>query len=621
MNTTRQFRMLATIGLIVVSLFAVLGLRLADIQVRRHDELRVKADRFTRTRRYTEPWRGELLDCRGRTLATSLPVKTVFADLTVCSNRIPEVAAAIARPLGMTPNEVAGVLQGALPGPPSPTNATPAKAIRLQRSVPTWGWEALTNALAQADFGLPRESADRRQRFAKERLRRRAVFARDDQVRVCPLTNVLGQVLGFVLPGPGGIGLRGAAGLELSLDHLLAGVRGVCVSAQDAAGRELPFGRTRWTPAVDGSDVQLTIDAAIQQIVERELASAVARHQPRNASVIVLRPQTGEIVAWASSPRANPTDPAAGPSDVWKICGLSDRLEPGSVLKLLVVAGAFEHGSATLDRHLFCERGRLVFRGGSLRDHGAYGSLTVREIVVKSSNVGAAKLAFELGPERLHEVFLRFGLGQPTGVPLRGETPGYLPLAKNCTPQALACAAIGQGLAVSQLQLTLAVAALANHGRLMRPLLVKEIRSPEGKPTYQACPVVVRQAVRPAVAEAVLEAMRGVLLPGGTGTRAQPKYHSAGGKTGTAQRANQRGYIPGSYTAWFVGFAPATAPQLVVSVVLDEPHQGYYGGDVCAPLFAAVVDQIAPRLGIPADRGVGNATRSLAKSSLTDSGL
>lgn len=614
MNTTRQYRVLALMGVVGSVFFGIVALRLVDIQVWRHDELRIKAERFTRTCRYSEPWRGEVLDCRGRTLATGLPVKTVYADLTVCSNRFEEVAAVIARPLGMTQDRVAEVMRRAAQGN-GPDSSRAAKAILLQRSLPLWGWENLTNALAQADFRLPSEPANRRQRLARERLRRRAVFARDDQVRVYPLTNVLGQVLGFVQPGPDGVGLKGVAGLELSLDSLLAGVRGVCVSEQDVAGRELPFARSQWTPAVDGSSVELTIDAAIQQSVERILADAVMRHEPRCASVIVLRPKTGEILAWASSPPANPVRPAEGPIDIWRIPGLSDQLEPGSVLKVLVVAAAFEHGSATPDLQYFCEHGRMMFQGGSLRDHAPYGTLTVRDIIAKSSNIGAAKIALGVGPERLREVLLRFGLGQRTVLPLRGETPGYLPSADKLTRLVLARAAIGQGLAVSQLQLTLAVGALANNGWLMRPLLVKEVRAPDGKPSFQASPVAVRQAVRPAVAQAVLELMRGVIRPGGTGTAGQPRLYSAGAKTGTAQKANQHGYMRGAYTSWFVGFAPATDPELVVSVMFDEPRRGYYGGEVCAPLFGAVVDEVGPRLGIRADLDTGHRVGNLASRS------
>jgi cell division protein FtsI/penicillin-binding protein 2 len=474
--------------------------------------------------------------------------------------------------------------------------------VVVRRQVLPWEWVALTNALGLESFGwgLDRLTPEDRRRL--DRLRRRAVFAEEGQMRVYPLTNLLGSVLGFVGAGTNGCSVLGAGGIEWALQSELAGTVGVCISEQDAAGNERPDRRVYYRPCTNGNHVVLAVDVQVQQIAERALAAAAARHNPRYAAVLVLRPRTGEILGWAEVPEVSPQYPGQGPAETWRIHGAGDRLEPGSVGKVLTLAAGLNEGLIRLDDRVYCERGRFPWAGLVLHDHGAHGWLTVREAFARSSNIGFAKLALLLGPERLYGYLTNFGLDRATGIGLPGEAAGYLPRLAEWTSVTLTRAGIGQGIALTQLQLTLAVGAMGNEGRLMRPILVLRVESPEGRVVWEQSPQVVRAVVRPEVARQVLEAMEGVVSAKGTGAGAALPLHRVAGKTGTAQKSDRTGYLAGRYEAWFVGLFPASQPEVVISVLLDEPRNGYYGGSVAAPVFREVAAGIAPVLGIRADK-------------------
>ena len=397
--------------------------------------------------------------------------------------------------------------------------------------------------------------------------------------------------------------------MERTFDKVLAGENGLCVSEQDAAGNEYPSRREEYQAPVNGANLVLTIDLRVQMIVETLLEAAVVKYRARGASAIVMDPRTFEILAVAGFPNFNPGNPGAAPAETWHNRAFGDRVEPGSTLKVVTLAAALDEGLMTLDSGIYCEQGRLVVGRVSVRDHAPYGLLSLRQGFAKSSNIAFAKTALELGPQRLYHCLTNFGLGRCTGVPFVGETSGWIGPPKTWSTMTLTRAAFGQGVCVSQLQMAVVMCVIANEGRLMRPLLVSRIESPQGQLIQRFQPRFVRTVVRPQTAHQVREALKAVAAPGGTGAAAAMDHHTAAIKTGTAQKSNAQGYLPNRYYASVIGFFPADTPQIVIAVALDEPQNGYYGGMVAAPVFRAIAEQLAECLSISPDKGPGALAR------------
>lgn len=596
-----QFRRIALLGALLILGFVWLEYRLVDLQILRHEELLAEAERYTRTVRRLEPVRGEIRDRNGRPLVVSGPVKTVYANLALCTNRLDAVARTAAPLLALEAEPLGRLLREAAAGQYEGYPA-PLRAVVLRRNVGLAEWRRLTNAMAAATFGLPAVPRTRRERLELGRLQRHALFAQDDQVRRYPLTNALSSVLGMVARSTNGAGWVGVSGLEKLLDAHLAGVPGLCLSRQNAAGRELPFARTRYQAPLDGRHVRLTVDARLQAVAEAAAQRALTQHRARQVSILVVHPQTGEVLAWAQSPALNLAAPGSDPEATWRNVPIQDLVEPGSTFKIVVLAAALEAGLTHLDDRVFCENGRLWVQGSALRDHDAYGWLTTLEGFAKSSNVLHAKLALLLGPEPFRQELEAFGFGARTGIELPGESRGLLPAPASWSKPVLVRLAIGQGVGVTQLQMAMAYCALANDGRLMQPRLLRQVEAPDGTVLWRSEPRMVRQVVSSRTAALVRRALEAVVEKGGTGQRAALPLHRVAGKTGTAQKADQSGYLRGRYHASFIGFLPASAPQLCIAVAVDEPAGDYYGGVVAAPVFREVAEQAVGLFHLPPDR-------------------
>ncbi len=376
--------------------------------------------------------------------------------------------------------------------------------------------------------------------------------------------------------------------------------------------------RTHWVAPVNGNHVVLTIDLRLQQIVEQALAEAMARHSPHNASALIVRPQTGEILALASWPPFLPQNPGASSPITWRNPVISDMIEPGSTFKIVTPAAALDEGVVTLDRPVFCENGRFLYKGLFLHDHAPHGWLTVKQAFAKLSNIGLAKIALLLGPERLFAYMTNFGFGQVTGIALPSEMPGWVPHPTNWSGISITRIAIGHEVSLTQLQITMAFCAIANDGRLMRPMLIDRLETPQGELLAKNQPQFVRCVVSVQTARQVKAALKAVVSCEGTGNRADLDAYTAAGKTGTALQSNKHGYIKGKYCSSFIGFFPADVPELCISVVLDEPHNGYLGGSVAAPVFKAIAQRAGPALEIPSDKGaVPSSTQRLIQAAAT----
>ena len=254
-----------------------------------------------------------------------------------------------------------------------------------------------------------------------------------------------------------------------------------------------------------------------------------------------------------------------------------------------------------LDDPFYCEQGHFEYAGKVLHDHEPFGTLTTEGIITKSSNIGAAKIGIKLGEDRLYNYASDFGFGDRTGIPLPGEVGGILHPVKDWSKVSIAQIPMGHGVAVTRLQMALAMSALANDGWLMRPMLVKYLTDRSGNIVEQYAPQHVRQVVSDATDKEMIEALKTVVSADGTAPGAAMKDYVVAGKTGTAQKVENGTYATDKYMASFIGFFPADHPQVCISIVMDEPKEGYYGGQVCGPVFRDVAEKCASYLNIPPD--------------------
>ena len=341
-------------------------------------------------------------------------------------------------------------------------------------------------------------------------MRQYAIFAEPDQMRVYPNGSLAAQVLGFSgveefkLDGRPVSQISGRDGIELALNSVLSGVAGWRVTATDSKQQELVALRDEDVQPRDGLNVVLTIDAAIQHILETALADAMQKHTPRSITGIVLRPRTGEILAMASLPNYDPNTPATVTPETRNRV-ITDIVEPGSTFKIVVVSGALNEGAVKLTDGFDCEHGHFAFAGKVLHDHEPFGVLTTEGIVTKSSNIGAAKIGIRLGEQNLYQYAWDFGFGQRTGVPLPGEVSGILHPVKDWSKVSVAQIPMGQGVAVTRLQMLMAMAALANDGWLMRPMLVSRLEDRNGNVVQKYEPQRVRQVVSEATDKQMVE--------------------------------------------------------------------------------------------------------------------
>jgi cell division protein FtsI/penicillin-binding protein 2 len=396
----------------------------------------------------------------------------------------------------------------------------------------------------------------------------------------------------------------GKDGLERWFDTQLAGVRGWRVTETDRPGRELVPLREQEVEPKDGLNLVLTIDSVLQNIVESALVEAKDKHTPLSISGIVVRPRTGEILAMATLPNFDPNNPGASPPDARRNRVIADIAEPGSTFKTVVVSGALNDGVVRLSDTFDCEHGHFHFAGRVLHDHESYGVLTVEGIITHSSNIGAAKIGIKLGENRLYDYIHNFGFGTRTGLPLQGEISGIVHPVKRWSKVSIAQIPMGQGIAVTSLQMMMAVCAIANKGVLMQPMLVDRLEDRDHVVKVQYSPQRVRRVISEAAAEQMVTALKTVASPQGTAPKAALAHYTVAGKTGTAQKSGgAEGYLKGKYFASFIGFFPADNPELCISVVMDEPKQGYYGGQIAAPVFKQIAEAAADYLNIRPEDG------------------
>jgi cell division protein FtsI/penicillin-binding protein 2 len=408
-----------------------------------------------------------------------------------------------------------------------------------------------------------------------------------DSRRAYPQGDLAAQVIGAV-----GSENQGLSGLEAGEDEVLAGEDGERRIVKDALGEPIRLETVK--PARDGEEIQLTLDPAIQQKSEDVLAEIGETYSPKGATVIAMDPRSSQLLAIANWPPVDPTNlESADPEDLLnRATGFT--YEPGSTFKAFTVSAALEEKVVTPETP-FTLPPQLHVADRVIEDAEARPTvtLTVSEILAHSSNVGAATIGLQVGSERFSRWIERFGFGRPTGVEFPGEERGLVPELEEYSGSTMGNLPIGQGLAVTPMQMVAGYAAIANGGTLQRPQLIESIddepvKQPQG-----------RRVIKPWVAAEVSTMLEGVLGPGGTASEVSVPGYTLAGKTGTAEVAENGGYSETKYVASFIGFAPARNPQLLVAVIVDQPQGDIYGGSVAAPAFGKIADFALPYLGVP----------------------
>lgn len=414
--------------------------------------------------------------------------------------------------------------------------------------------------------------------------------------RLYPHSTLAGQLLGTVT-----IDLKGLGGVEGAFDGSLRGEAEAFAIERDAHGRRLLRDAADQPNSRPGARIELTIDAALQQVTETELEAAVTSNRAASGVAVVMDPQTGEILSLAHFPRFDPNQRSVAVSEVARNRVISDSYEPGSTFKSLVAAAALEAGVVHPDERLYCEGGSYVVGKRVVHDHERYGWLTFSDVIKHSSNICTAKVGERLGPEKLWHTLRSFGIGKTTGIDLPGEKSTALPPWQKWSRIQLVTTSFGQGVAVTPIQLVRAYAALANGGKLMRPYVVKRIVGDDGTVIKENRPEIVDRPISATTAATMTQMLQGV-VEGGTGTKAKLDGINVAGKTGTAQKVDS---ATGRYSARarissFIGYLPAEDPRYVILVIIDTPQTETYGGLVAAPAFRRIADYGIDRLGLRA---------------------
>jgi cell division protein FtsI (penicillin-binding protein 3) len=553
-RTTIRGRLL--IGAVCFLLWAVgIQARLVYLQVHKHAELQARAENQSARTMDISAKRGDILDRNGRVLAYSVDSDSVYGVPSEIEDA----------------SKAAAMLCGALSDCSKKEQDALAGRLRQKR----------------AFVYVRRRVTPLQARHVAELKLQGIGFIKEDR-RFYPKKQLASQLLGFV-----GVDNKGLAGIEAAYDSQISGALGKLLYQTDARGRA--FSRLERPPTA-GSTVELTIDEYLQHVAERELRDAVARNRASGGSVIIMDPRNGEILALANEPTFNPNAFSSAAVEQWRNRAVQDLYEPGSTFKLVTASAALEERVVNPDQIINVSGGKIRFGSRVIDDTHDYGSLTFTDVIVKSSNVGAIKVALSLGAERLGAYARRFGFGRALSPDFPGETTGIVWDASELDNSALASMAIGYQVGVTPLQMVTAISSVANGGELMQPRVVHALIR-NGKRT-EVKPAILGRTISKDTA-ATLTSIMEQTVARGTATFAQVDGYAIAGKTGTAAKLVNGRYSRTDYFASFVGFLPSRNPVAAIIVVLDSPRaHGYYGGPNAGPVFQQLAEATLRHFGV-----------------------
>jgi cell division protein FtsI (penicillin-binding protein 3) len=540
----------------------VICFRLVYLQVFRYGSFEQRAQHQQQRTEEVSAKRGIIYDRQGRELAMSISVDSVFA----------------------VPTE--------MPDPAS----TISLVARITKQDPR---ELLARCQAEKSFCWLARKPEPEISGRIQSLNLRGVYFQKESKRYYPKNELAAQVLGYV-----GMDDQGLSGIEREFNDQMRGRPGQMVISVDAHKKW--FGSVEKQPD-PGQNVVLTIDEKIQYIAERELAVAMEQTKATSGTVVVENPRTGEILALANQPTFNPNLTREITPQKLKNHAVSEAYEPGSTFKLVTIAGALEEKLTRPDEIVDCQMGSIVFNGMRIRDSRPHGLLSVSDVLAESSDVGSIKIGMRLGDDRFYKYIRGFGFGQQTGIELPGETRGITKPVSKWSKVSIAAISMGQEIGITPLQLVGLVSTMANDGVYVAPRIVAATTQPQSAPqtaaqTISFHPVNERRVLSSFTAAEMRQMMQGVVLHG-TGTKAKLIGYSSAGKTGTGQKVDPEthAYSRTKYVASFAGFAPINNPAITVAVILDSAVGLHQGGQISAPVFQRITQQVLEYLHTPHD--------------------
>jgi len=542
------------VGVLCFLWFGCVAARLYYFQVIQYVELLTRAQRQQQRTIEVAPQRGAIYDRQMNPLAMSLGVDSVYAVPSELTE--PQMVASLLAPvLGVDADELRDRFQTMHSFCWVKRRVTPEEAARVR------------------DLNL------------------KGVYFQRETKRFYPKGDLAAQAIGYV-----GLDDKGLGGIEYALDDEIKGKPGRVLLASDA--RRRTFHSTEWA-GVPGKNVVLTLDEKIQFIAEKALAEEVTSAQAAGGVAIVQNPNTGEILALANQPTFNPNEIDASSATARLDRAVGWIYEPGSTFKLVTLSAALEENLTNPQEVINCQNGSIVLAGHTIHDHKPYGDLSVTDVMVNSSDVGAIKLGLRLGEDRFYRYIQAYGFGAKTDMELPGEEHGLLRAPDRWSGISIGEISMGQEIGVTPLQMVTAFSAIANGGILFQPRIVHDVFL--GAHHDALAPATGRRVISAHTAETMRQILTAV-VDHGTGKPAQLGGYTSAGKTGTAQKIDASGeYSKSHYVGSFIGFAPATRPAVTILVVIDSPVGAHYGTDVAAPVFRSIAEQTLSYLNVPQD--------------------
>jgi cell division protein FtsI (penicillin-binding protein 3) len=533
---------------------AVIGARLYFLHVVHSADYRQRAEHQQQRRIEVSPRRGVIYDRNGNELAVSIKVDSVFA----------------------VPDQI---------------DDPAATAKSLSRIIGVPARDLLEKFDSQRSFVWVKRKLNPNEAAAVRKADIPGIYFQKEDRRFYPKGELAAHVLGYV-----DIDEKGLGGLEYRYNNDVRGDGGRVLIMTDARGRSFDSVEQPVTP---GADLVTTIDQTVQYIVDKEVAATAEKTHAKGVSIIVMDPRSGEVLAMGNYPTFNPNQYAKYAPQSWINQAVSHTYEPGSTFKIVTAASAFEEGLAEPSEVIDCQMGSIMVFGRKIHDWKPFGLLTVKQIMQNSSDVGAIKIALRLGDERFADHIERLGFGKPANVDLPAEERGTARPASRWTKSSIGSIAMGQEVTVTPLQIVRMVSAVANGGILYQPYVVKKVQHPQNGILSQTAPHGER--VISSETAAKLQDMLESVVTDGTAKAGKLEGYTAAGKTGTAQKVEGGRYSQTKVVASFAGFAPATNPVISMIVMVDEPVGAHHGGDVAAPVFKRVAEQVLRYMSVPPD--------------------
>lgn len=547
----REKRIVNIMGIFLLVIFATLIFQMARIQLFNHDIYANKAKRQHSATIEISARRGPILDRNGRKLADSIRVSSVSANPCQIKDKA-AVAKKLSELLDLDETKIEELLK------------KDKKFVWIKRKI---------TEIEEIEIN---------------RLKIRGLYTSHEYERVYPNNELVSHITGIT-----DIDGNGIEGIEYKFDHILKGEKGYFKIQKDGKQRHITSIDSGDVPPSDGLGIMLTIDSAVQRVVEEEIEIAYQERKAESVTAIVMDIATGEILAMANRPTFNPNSFTGYPADFRRNRAITDSYEPGSIMKPLIAASLFNNDLVMPDHEIFCHNGMMRIGSRRLHDAHSYGNLTVSDIIVKSSNIGMAKLSDRLGAKRLYSYLVMMNFGKKLGVQLPGEANGVLHNLASWTSYSIHSIAMGQEISVTPLQFVTAFCSIANGGNLLRPTIVSAITKNNGKTIVKKVktPKVIKRVMSPAVARDMLNQILVKVVNEGTGKNAKMEKYQIAGKTGTAQKIENNAYSHSKFIGSFVGYAPAENPSVCVLVMVNEPNGKYYGGTVAAPVVRNIIEK------------------------------